>query len=73
MIVPHVYSHNRPPHTHPIAFLIRKEGILRCDLLFIQQVLTAHQDTGGHCFHIPAAVLKYLMVFEGFLFFFLIH
>lgn len=39
--------HNRPPHTHPIAFLIRKEGILRCDLLFIQQVLTAHQDMVG--------------------------
>ena len=34
-----MFIHRTPPH--PIAFLIRKEAILRCGL-FIQQVLTAH-------------------------------
>ena len=36
-----MFIHRTPP-PHPIAFLIRKEAILRCGLLFIQQVLTAH-------------------------------
>lgn len=37
MEVTYIYS-----HTPPMACLIRKEAILRCCLLFIQQVLTAH-------------------------------